>query len=58
MTYWRKAWFILSILTVVLVPTFAMADCYYEGKKYPEGARIGFLVCENGEWVVRPEASR
>jgi|GEM_PF-996314 len=30
----------------------AMADCLWEGQSYPEGTRIGDLVCENGEWVI------
>ena len=30
----------------------ALADCIWDGRTYPEGTRIGDLVCENGEWVL------
>lgn len=46
----------LAILIVILgaMPAYAAADCYYDGVQYPEGARVGVLVCVNGEWVLRP----
>lgn len=27
-----------------------LANCIYNGKKYPEGARIGPYVCRDGDW--------
>ena len=46
----------LAILIVILTatPAYAAADCFYDGVQYPEGSRVGVLVCENGEWVLRP----
>ena len=48
--------FRLGIMLVCFlgVPATAAADCLYDGKWYPENARIGVLVCENGQWVLRP----
>ncbi len=43
----------ILVLFLLLVPTFAVADCVYKGKTYPEGTRIGLLVCENGRWVAK-----
>jgi hypothetical protein len=42
------------ILCLLLVPTGALADCFFNGRQYPEGARVGVFVCENGRWVARP----
>jgi hypothetical protein len=47
----RFAIFAFCLLTF---PTVAVANCYYQGKEYAEGSRIGVLVCENGRWVPRP----
>jgi hypothetical protein len=33
----------------------AFADCVLNGKRLPEGTRIGSLVCEYGQWVEKPE---
>lgn len=30
-----------------------LADCFYNGRRMPEGSRVGVLVCENGKWVQR-----
>ena len=40
-------------ICLLLVPIIAAADCVYEGTQYREGTRIGLLVCENGQWIVR-----
>ncbi len=46
-------------ITTVLATLFALgggpvlADCYHNGKKMPEGTRIGVLVCEDGQWVEK-----
>lgn len=42
------------IVCFLVSPAVAMADCFYDGKWYPEGARIGVLVCEQNQWVLRP----
>jgi hypothetical protein len=41
------------IICLVFVPTIAAADCVYNGRQYPEGTRIGLLVCENGQWIAK-----
>jgi hypothetical protein len=41
------------LLCSLLAPTVAAADCVHSGKRYPEGSRVGLLVCENSEWVVK-----
>jgi len=27
--------------------------CFYEGNPYPDGAKVGPFVCENGKWVTK-----
>jgi hypothetical protein len=44
---------ILLALGLLLVPTYAVADCLYNGRPYAEGSRVGVLVCEGGRWVKR-----
>jgi hypothetical protein len=44
----------LLLVAALLAATPVLADCTYSGQSYPEGTRIGVLVCENGKWVVRP----
>jgi len=39
-------------LCLLLIPTVAAADCLFNGKQYPEGARVGTLVCQGGKWVA------
>ena len=29
------------------------ADCWYNGRIYPEGTVIGPYVCSGGQWVTR-----
>ena len=45
--------FIVGVLAVLLGAGTALADCNYNGKRVPEGTRIGVLVCENGKWVEK-----
>ena len=50
-------------LAIMAIPFFLLSPpavaqsegCYHEGELVPEGTRIGPMVCENGEWVYRPE---
>ena len=44
----------ILLAIVFAVPAHAAADCFYDGVQYPEGSRVGVLVCENGQWVLRP----
>jgi hypothetical protein len=46
-------WFQCAALALflILIPTAAMADCYYNGKRYSEGSHVGAFVCEKGRWV-------
>jgi hypothetical protein len=46
---------VLTILAVLLLATPARADCVADGQSYPEGTRSGVYVCENGQWVFRPD---
>jgi hypothetical protein len=41
------------IALFMLIPSVVLADCQYNGRQYPEGTRIGVLVCQSGRWVVR-----
>jgi len=41
------------LIAFFLMPTCALADCIYNGKQYPEGSRVGSLVCQQGRWVVK-----
>jgi hypothetical protein len=43
----------LFTLSLLLMPTFAAADCLYNGKQYAEGSQVGPLVCEGSRWVKR-----
>lgn len=45
---------VLLAASLLLIPTFAAADCFYNGRQYAEGERVGPLVCEGGRWVRRP----
>lgn len=45
----------LAFLAVLLLAATARADCVADGETYPEGTRSGVYVCENGEWVFRPD---
>jgi hypothetical protein len=42
---------IILILLLLMIPTAAMADCYYNGKQFSEGSRVGAFVCQKGRWV-------
>ena len=44
---------IIGALVVLLGAGSAFADCNYNGKRVPEGTRVGVLVCQNGKWVER-----
>ncbi len=48
-----RIYFAILVFFLFLVPSVAAADCVYKGKTYPEGTRIGLLVCQNGRWVAR-----
>lgn len=43
----------LLIFIVIVISSFAVADCQYNGSWYPEGATIGPYICVNGNWVRR-----
>lgn len=47
-------WLRLLVFIIILMPSLASADCFHNGQRYPEGARIGILVCEGGQWVAKP----
>jgi hypothetical protein len=43
----------IAILATIgfALPVSAMAGCWYNGKLYPTGTRIGAVVCQpNGAW--------
>jgi len=44
---------IVLVAFLFLMPTYAFADCSYNGKQYAEGSRVGALVCQQGRWVVK-----
>jgi hypothetical protein len=41
----------IVLALMLLAPCTALADCYFNGKKYGEGARAGQFTCQNGRWV-------
>jgi hypothetical protein len=41
------------VIFLLLMPSVAVADCFYNGKHYAEGDRAGAFVCEKGRWVRR-----
>jgi hypothetical protein len=44
-----------GVLMFLIMTGQALADCVLNGKRLPEGTRIGSLVCEYGQWVDKPE---
>jgi hypothetical protein len=42
------------VLVFLIMTGQALADCVLNGKRLPEGTRIGSLVCEYGQWVEKP----
>jgi hypothetical protein len=45
----------IGALMFLMMTGQALADCVLNGKRLPEGTRIGSLVCEYGQWVDKPE---
>ena len=45
----------IGVLMFLMMTGQALADCVLNGKRLPEGTRIGSLVCEYGQWVEKPE---
>ena len=45
----------IGALMFLIMTGQALADCVLNGKRLPEGTRIGSLVCEYGQWVEKPE---
>ncbi len=45
---------LIGSVFVLLSTSQALADCYHNGQRVPEGTRIGPIVCVNGTWVLRP----
>jgi hypothetical protein len=43
----------IAILLLFAGMGSAAAECFYDGKKYPEGTVIGDRVCSGGHWVQR-----
>jgi len=41
----------LLLLCLTLPASVAWADCYYNGRSYPENTRINDFVCVKGQWV-------
>lgn len=36
---------------VMAMPVAAKEGCWYSDQLYPDGTRIGGMVCDDGEWV-------
>lgn len=47
----RRLAIIVLALSLVSVASPAAAGCWYNGKEYKEGARVGGFVCKDGNWV-------
>jgi hypothetical protein len=46
-----RIWMLAVLATLAATGAAAQSGCYYNGQHYPEGTRIGGLVCVNGQWV-------
>lgn len=44
---------LLVLLLVTMSVSAVYADCWYNGRTYPEGTVIGPYVCSDGKWVAR-----
>jgi len=44
---------IQALVMILIAGNLTYADCYYNGRTYPEGATIGSLICVNGSWIRR-----
>lgn len=44
----------IGILMSLIMTVQATADCFFNGRRVPEGTRVGPLVCQDGQWVERP----
>lgn len=41
----------LILVTCISLSGFIQADCYYNGKVYPEGSVVGPYTCSNDQWI-------
>ncbi len=44
---------LLTFIFFINLTTVAYADCIFEGVSYPEGTRLGSLICKDGTWQPR-----
>lgn len=44
--------FALSVALAAAPVSAQEAGCYYDGQLWPNGTRIGGLVCQDGQWVA------
>ncbi len=44
---------ILLLLVFMMSAHFAVADCEYNGARYPEGSVIGPYICLGGQWQIK-----
>ena len=53
MNRYRYVSAIVILMVSLIIAAQARADCFFNGKKVPEGTRVGPLVCDNGRWVEK-----
>ena len=44
---------IVLIMIVLLYGQMALADCTYNGVRYPSGTKLGPYVCSGTQWVIQ-----
>ncbi len=42
---------LMGVILVFAVHTLALAECILDGRRVPNGTRVGNLECRNGQWV-------
>jgi hypothetical protein len=47
----HRTWIFAVLAALAAHGAAAQSGCYYDGQLYPEGTRIGGLICVNGQWI-------
>ncbi len=45
---------VIGVLVCLISAGQALADCYHNGRRVPDGTRVGSLVCDHGKWKESP----
>jgi hypothetical protein len=47
----HRIWMLAVLAALAGEGAAAQSGCYLNGQLYPEGTRVGGLVCVDGQWV-------